>query len=213
MLRVGFEAGTAAMIPQSMNPRSRNGLPGLMPTARWQLWTACLAVVAIGVAAQFFYMPHHDMAWLLYSADRVMQGEQLYRSLIEVNPPLIVGMSAVGVSIASDIDVTRSHGWVVFVASQIAPVAVAHGTPPAHVAGRGRARSLRAAPCAARVDLRLPARSRVRAARAPHRAVVPAVHRGGGEPGARTDDRVADGVDDRRPRRAGRQPEAGTTRC
>jgi hypothetical protein len=107
------------MIPLAPIPASRQALPGLLPAAPWQLWTACLAVVAIGVAAQFYYMPHHDMAWLLYSADRVMQGDQLYGSLFEVNPPLIVVISTLGVSIASGLEVTRSHGWVVFVATQI----------------------------------------------------------------------------------------------
>ena len=89
-----------------------------MPASPALLWAICLLVAAVGIASQFFYMPHHDMAWLLYAAQQVMSGETLYASLMEVNPPLIVDLSAVGVMISSGLHVTRTHGWVIFVSIQ-----------------------------------------------------------------------------------------------
>jgi hypothetical protein len=89
-----------------------------MPASPAALWTICLAVAAIGIGSQFFYMPHHDMAWLLYAAQRVMSGETLYASLMEINPPLIVDLSTAGVVISSGLHVTRSHGWTIFVGIQ-----------------------------------------------------------------------------------------------
>jgi hypothetical protein len=104
----------------SMEPRQPVGrtVRSLMPLSPAALWTTCLLVAAAGIVSQFFYMPHHDMAWLLYAAERVMAGDTLYQSLIEVNPPLIVHLSAIGVVIASALDISRTHGWVIFVALQ-----------------------------------------------------------------------------------------------
>ena len=43
-----------------------------------------------------------DIAWLLYVARRWMAGRELYVDLVEVNPPLIVWLSAIPIS---------DHSW------------------------------------------------------------------------------------------------------
>src|SRR4051812_11796087 len=46
-----------------------------------------------------------DIAWLLYVARRWMAGRELYVDVVEVNPPLIVWISAVPLEIAQWLDV------------------------------------------------------------------------------------------------------------
>src|ERR1700735_4406247 len=46
-----------------------------------------------------------DIAWLLYVARRWMAGRELYIDVVEVNPPLIVWISAVPLEIAGWLDV------------------------------------------------------------------------------------------------------------
>src|SRR5580698_5618612 len=41
-----------------------------------------------------------DIAWLLYVAHRWMSGRELYVDVIEVNPPLIIWMSALPLTVA-----------------------------------------------------------------------------------------------------------------
>ena len=50
-----------------------------------------------------------DVAWLLYVARRWLAGRELYVDVVEVNPPLIVWISAIPMQIASwlRIDMTR----------------------------------------------------------------------------------------------------------
>ncbi len=117
-MRPGALGSALPMIPGPPPPRSADTVPSLLPASPVVLVAVCLAVAVIGITSQFFYMPHHDMAWLLYAAQRAMGGETLYASLMEVNPPLIVDLSAVGVVISSGLQVTRTHGWIIFVAIQ-----------------------------------------------------------------------------------------------
>ena len=59
-----------------------------------------------------------DIAWLLYVAGRWMAGRELYIDLIEVNPPLIVWISAVPLQLAQWLDVgTQFVAIPVFVAA------------------------------------------------------------------------------------------------
>jgi uncharacterized membrane protein len=46
-----------------------------------------------------------DIAWLLYVAQRWMAGRELYIDVVEVNPPLIIWISAVPLEIAQGLDV------------------------------------------------------------------------------------------------------------
>ena len=47
-----------------------------------------------------------DIAWLLYAARRWMAGRELYVDVVEVNPPLIIWISAVPLEIARWLDVS-----------------------------------------------------------------------------------------------------------
>src|SRR5271167_4849930 len=46
-----------------------------------------------------------DIAWLLYVARRWMAGRELYIDVVEVNPPLIIWISAVPLQIARWLDI------------------------------------------------------------------------------------------------------------
>src|ERR1700722_9046780 len=46
-----------------------------------------------------------DIAWLLYVARRCLSGRELYVDVVEVNPPLIIWLSAIPLSIAQWLDV------------------------------------------------------------------------------------------------------------
>jgi hypothetical protein len=62
-----------------------------------------------------------DIAWLLYVARRWLAGRELYVDLVEVNPPLIVWISAVPLEIARWLDVgTQFVAMPVFVAAVLA---------------------------------------------------------------------------------------------
>ena len=50
----------------------------------------CATAFGIGVFLAVGAPPNHDVAWLLYAARRVSGGADLYRDIIETNPPLIV---------------------------------------------------------------------------------------------------------------------------
>jgi hypothetical protein len=48
-----------------------------------------------------------DIAWLLYVAHRWMAGKELYVDVIEVNPPLIVWMSAIPITVARVLGISQ----------------------------------------------------------------------------------------------------------
>ena len=58
----------------------------------------------------------NDQAWLLYAAQRLLQGDRLYVDLLETNPPLIVWLSTIPVIIAQVIGTTSLTGLIVCVA-------------------------------------------------------------------------------------------------
>ena len=57
---------------------------GILPYAGWTLG---FTIAAVSV---FRTIVNHDVSWLLYVADRVLNGDRLYVDVIEVNPPLVV---------------------------------------------------------------------------------------------------------------------------
>jgi hypothetical protein len=59
-----------------------------------------LGVAALGLALELAYPVNHDVAWLLWLAGQVLDSRQLYRDLIEVNPPLIVWLNLPIVALA-----------------------------------------------------------------------------------------------------------------
>ena len=59
-----------------------------------------IAIVTLGVAAEFTSLARPDMAFLLYAARRVLDGARLYVDVIEINPPLIVALNMPAVLLA-----------------------------------------------------------------------------------------------------------------
>ena len=57
-------------------------------------WAAAAAAIAlVGAIPALWGRPSPDVAWFFYLADRMLQGERLYRDVVEVNPPLIVWLN------------------------------------------------------------------------------------------------------------------------
>ncbi len=56
--------------------------------------TAAGVVIVCGLSPVLYWGGNLDAAWYLYVARRVLSGAHLYRDIIEINPPLIVLMSA-----------------------------------------------------------------------------------------------------------------------
>ena len=69
--------------------------------------------MALGAAAEFATFARSDTAFLLYAAERVLDGARLYVDVVEINPPLIVVLNMPAVLLAraigtSDIAVYRA---------------------------------------------------------------------------------------------------------
>jgi hypothetical protein len=69
-----------------------------------------LIILAVVLTGLFRSPMKDDIAWLLYVARRWMAGRELYIDLIEVNPPLIVWISAIPIVIADWLGVAAR--WV-----------------------------------------------------------------------------------------------------
>src|SRR6188472_1630962 len=66
------------------------------------LSTGMLAVVLAVVLFTMLRSPlKDDIAWLLYVARRWLAGRELYIDVVEINPPLIVWISAIPLQLAS----------------------------------------------------------------------------------------------------------------
>ena len=63
-----------------------------------------LAATAIVMFAALRSPLKDDIAWLLYVAHRWLAGRELYVDVIEVNPPLIVWISAIPLTVARWLD-------------------------------------------------------------------------------------------------------------
>jgi hypothetical protein len=86
------------------------------------VWATAAAVVALSVAAEVAALAPPDMAFLLYAAGRVQAGDMLYRDLLEINPPLIVALTAAVLRLA------RSVGASEFLVYRLATAIVAGGS-------------------------------------------------------------------------------------
>ncbi|WP_159998032.1 hypothetical protein [Roseomonas sp. 18066] len=64
----------------------------------------CLGIVAVTLAVVLFALLRapmkDDLAWLLWVAGQWLRGQELYIDLVEVNPPLIIWLSAIPVMLA-----------------------------------------------------------------------------------------------------------------
>ncbi len=54
------------------------------------LWVSCAGIVALSLTAELARPATADMGLFLYAAARVLDGAQLYRDVVEINPPLII---------------------------------------------------------------------------------------------------------------------------
>ena len=87
----------------------------------WAALSIVAAIAAVTLVGEYRRPLNPDAAWLLYAAGRVLQGERLYRDLLEINPPLIVWLN---LPVAW---VSRMTGWpdaAVFRAAVLGLVAV-----------------------------------------------------------------------------------------
>src|SRR6185437_14862400 len=88
--------------------RERHVIPSmsLAPTrAQRPIVTSISLVLLVGVTAIVLFAAlrsplKDDIAWLLYVARRWIAGRELYVDVIEVNPPLIIWISAIPVELA-----------------------------------------------------------------------------------------------------------------
>ena len=62
--------------------------------------------MAVGTGAEFATFARSDMAFLLYAAERVLDGARLYVDVVEMNPPLIVGVNLPAVVLARALGVS-----------------------------------------------------------------------------------------------------------
>ena len=63
--------------------------------------TLALLLGAVIVTRSFeIFSFNHDVAWILYCADRMLDGDSLYREIVEENPPLIFWLSTIPAAIA-----------------------------------------------------------------------------------------------------------------
>src|ERR1700749_1539102 len=92
------QAGARTIRPALVNPRAAIGM----------LSTGLLAVVLAVVLFTSLRSPlKDDIAWLLYVARRWMAGRELYVDVIEVNPPLIVWLSAIPLQLSRWLDISQ----------------------------------------------------------------------------------------------------------
>ena len=59
----------------------------------WAAAAAAAAIALVGAIPALLGRPSPDVAWFFYLADRMLDGERLYRDVVEVNPPLIVWLN------------------------------------------------------------------------------------------------------------------------
>jgi hypothetical protein len=108
-----------------MTPVSSRALSPVTLTHRPMVSAVSLLLLASVLAVVLFIALRSplkdDIAWLLYVARRWMAGRELYIDVIEVNPPLIVWISAVPLEIARWMNVdTQFVAMPVFVAGVLA---------------------------------------------------------------------------------------------
>ncbi|WP_428484528.1 hypothetical protein [Rhodopila sp.] len=102
---------------------SRPVIPAARPLLSAISLLLLLAVLAVVLFITLRAPLKDDIAWLLYVARRWMAGRELYIDVIEVNPPLIIWISAVPISLAQWLDVDiQCVAMPVFIAMVLACV-------------------------------------------------------------------------------------------
>ncbi|MGH7477009.1 MAG: hypothetical protein ACRELD_12015 [Longimicrobiales bacterium] len=70
-----------------------------------------VALVCFGAYTIFAFPAHHDVAWMLYAAGKLLDGGRFGIDIVEVNPPLIVYFSAVVDTLARALGVWNVTAW------------------------------------------------------------------------------------------------------
>src|SRR3954464_8276146 len=73
-----------------------------------------LTVIAIVLFTMLRSPLKDDVAWLLYVARRWLSGRELYVDVVEVNPPLIVWISAIPIQLASVLNIDAQFTAIPF---------------------------------------------------------------------------------------------------
>jgi len=76
-----------------------------------------LGVVSVVMFAALRSPLKDDIAWLLYCARRWIAGRELYVDVIEVNPPLIIWISAIPLQVSRFLDVSQQYVAIPFFAA------------------------------------------------------------------------------------------------
>jgi hypothetical protein len=99
----------------------RRVLLGPRRALRWTTGSRLRLLIAAGIVWTVGLVPvvvlptNSDVAWLLFSAERILAGATLYVDLVEVNPPLIVWLSVPPVAVAELVDVRSRWPFLVYV--------------------------------------------------------------------------------------------------
>jgi hypothetical protein len=64
------------------------------------LWLLIAAIIVLTVVADLARTARADMAFLLYAAGRLLDGAELYRDVVEINPPLVIWLNVPVVALA-----------------------------------------------------------------------------------------------------------------
>jgi len=65
-----------------------------------------IAIVALGAASELATFARTDIAFMLYAAERVVDGARLYVDVVEINPPLIIALNLPAVLLARALGVS-----------------------------------------------------------------------------------------------------------
>ena len=78
-------------------------LPRLIP------WLALAAIFAVAILLRQWIPLNTDVSWLLVVGERVLDGQRLYRDIVEINPPMAVLAYLPGIVLARAIGVDPRH--------------------------------------------------------------------------------------------------------
>jgi hypothetical protein len=83
-------------------------------------WLPIAAIIILTLAADLARTARADMSFLLYAAGRLLDGAELYRDVVEINPPLIVWLNVPVVALARAIGVSELRLYPVAVTAVMA---------------------------------------------------------------------------------------------
>lgn len=81
-------------------PLERFAAPAALSRANIGWWVLCAAIVLIGVPYDLTKVMHHDVAYFFHASGRMLDGELLYRDIIELNPPVVYWLGMIPMALA-----------------------------------------------------------------------------------------------------------------